>query len=179
MGIKLLDNIFKKQSTQTNTTQPTYPDFDIQNGILVKYYGTGGKVIIPTEVNAIGKNAFSGCNTLTDVEIPNTVTSIGESAFYNCMALKSITIPSSIKSIGDWAFTGCLNLKAVCNLLNAGKAIFVEDMQRKDGELFSSYVKLDEATGRPNYTRYNPDSPEGACRANGWRSCRGKKCSRI
>ena len=32
--------------------------------------------------------------------------------------------------------------------LNAGKAIFVEDMQRKDGELFSSYVKLDEATGR-------------------------------
>ena len=46
--------------------------------------------------------------------------------------------------------------------LNAGKAIFVEDMKRKDGELFSSFVKLDEATGRPNYTRYNPDSPEGA-----------------
>ena len=46
--------------------------------------------------------------------------------------------------------------------LNAGKAIFVEDMKRKDGELFSSYVKLDEATGRPAYTRYNPDSPEGA-----------------
>ena len=46
--------------------------------------------------------------------------------------------------------------------LNAGKAIFVKDMERKDGEIFSSYVKLDEATGRPAYTRYNPDSPEGA-----------------
>ena len=46
--------------------------------------------------------------------------------------------------------------------LNEGKAIFVEGMKRKDGELFSSYVKLDEATGRPSYTRYNPDSPEGA-----------------
>ncbi len=46
--------------------------------------------------------------------------------------------------------------------LNAGKSIFVEGMERKDGELFSSYVKLDEATGRPSYTRYNPDSPEGA-----------------
>ena len=46
--------------------------------------------------------------------------------------------------------------------LNQGKAIFVEGMARKDGELFSSYVKLDEATGRPSYTRYNPDSPEGA-----------------
>ena len=46
--------------------------------------------------------------------------------------------------------------------LNAGKAIFVEGMERKDGELFSSYVKLDESTGGPSYTRYNPDSPEGA-----------------
>ena len=34
--------------------------------------------------------------------------------------------------------------------LNLGKAIFVEGMARKDGELFSSYVKLDEATGRPS-----------------------------
>ena len=46
--------------------------------------------------------------------------------------------------------------------LNAGKAIFVEDMKRKDGEVFSSFVKLDEGSGRPSYTRYNPDTPEGA-----------------
>lgn len=46
--------------------------------------------------------------------------------------------------------------------LNGGKAIFVEDMVRKDGEKFSAFVKLDEASGRPAYTRYNPDSPEGA-----------------
>jgi len=46
--------------------------------------------------------------------------------------------------------------------LNAGKAIFVEDMKRKDDEKFSSFVKLDEGSGKPVYTRYNPDSPEGA-----------------
>jgi hypothetical protein len=46
--------------------------------------------------------------------------------------------------------------------LNNGKAIFVEDMVRRDGEKFSAFVKLDEASGRPSYTRYNPDSPEGA-----------------
>jgi len=45
--------------------------------------------------------------------------------------------------------------------LNMGKAIFVEDMKRKDGELFSSFVKLDPQSGRPAYMRYNPDSPEG------------------
>ncbi|MDR0700232.1 MAG: DUF3945 domain-containing protein, partial [Tannerella sp.] len=46
--------------------------------------------------------------------------------------------------------------------LNTGKAIFVEDMQRKDGEKFSSFVKLDGGSGKPIYTRYNPDTPEGA-----------------
>lgn len=46
--------------------------------------------------------------------------------------------------------------------LNLGKAIFVDGMKRKDGEYFSSFVKLDPQSGRPSYTRYNPDSPEGA-----------------
>ena len=46
--------------------------------------------------------------------------------------------------------------------LNSGKAIFVEDMKRTNGEYFSAFVKLDEATGRPAYTRFNPDTPEGA-----------------
>ena len=45
--------------------------------------------------------------------------------------------------------------------LHAGKAIFVEDMKKKDGELFSSFVKLD-VNGNPSYTRFNPDTPEGA-----------------
>lgn len=46
--------------------------------------------------------------------------------------------------------------------LSQGKAIFVEDMKRTDGELFSSFIKRDEATGKLDYTRYNPDSPESA-----------------
>lgn len=47
--------------------------------------------------------------------------------------------------------------------LAEGRAIFVEDMKRaSDGELFSSFIKRDEATGKLAYTRYNPDSPEGA-----------------
>lgn len=46
--------------------------------------------------------------------------------------------------------------------LKEGRAIFVEDMKRKDGELFSSYIKNDPNTKNLSYTRYNPDSPEGA-----------------
>lgn len=47
--------------------------------------------------------------------------------------------------------------------LSEGKAVFVEDMKRaSDGELFSSFIKKDAATDKLAYTRYNPDSPEGA-----------------
>ena len=45
--------------------------------------------------------------------------------------------------------------------LNAGKTIFLEDMTTKNGQTFSSFVKLDEH-GNPGYSRYNPDTPEGA-----------------
>ncbi|MDH6310927.1 hypothetical protein M2451_003791 [Dysgonomonas sp. PFB1-18] len=45
---------------------------------------------------------------------------------------------------------------------NEGKAILVEDMERKnDGTLWSSFIKKDEHTSRPNFTLYNPDTPEG------------------
>lgn len=42
---------------------------------------------------------------------------------------------------------------------NAGKAIFVEHMVRRDGELFSSYLKRDEVSGKIAYSRVNPDNP--------------------
>jgi hypothetical protein len=45
--------------------------------------------------------------------------------------------------------------------LNEGKTIFLEDMTSKNGQPFSSFIKLDE-NKNPQYTRYNPDSPEGA-----------------
>ena len=44
---------------------------------------------------------------------------------------------------------------------NSGKAIFLEDMKKRNGETFSSFIKLD-CNGNTQYTRYNPDSPEGA-----------------
>ena len=42
---------------------------------------------------------------------------------------------------------------------NAGKAIFVENMVSKKGEVFSSFIKRDDVSGRANYTRINPDNP--------------------
>ncbi len=34
-------------------------DFKIKNGVLVKYHGMGGAVVIPDSVTSIGDQAFS------------------------------------------------------------------------------------------------------------------------
>lgn len=45
-------------------------------------------------------------------------------------------------------------------MLSEGHTILVEDMKRTNGEQFSSFVTLDKVTGRPNYTRHNPETGE-------------------
>ena len=45
-------------------------------------------------------------------------------------------------------------------MLSEGHTILVEDMKRTDGALLSSFVTLDKVTGRPQYTRHNPENGE-------------------
>lgn len=46
-------------------------------------------------------------------------------------------------------------------MLSEGHTILVEDMKRKNSdEVFSSFVTIDKVTGRPNYTRHNPETGE-------------------
>ena len=111
-------------------------DFVIENGVLKKYQGQGGDVVIPEGVTSIGDSAFAGCSSLTSIVIPEGVTyigreafrycssltsvviqegvtSIGDSTFSNCESLTSVVIPESVKSIGAWAFQYCSSLTSV------------------------------------------------------------------
>ena len=88
-------------------------DFVIEKGVLKKYTGPGGDVVIPDGVSAIGDCAFFGCENLTSVTIPEGVTSIGKSAFFRCDDLKSMTIPEGVTSIGKEAFFRCEGLESV------------------------------------------------------------------
>ena len=87
-------------------------DFRIKNGVLVKYVGNGGDVVIPDSVTAIGVKAFYDCHRLTSISIPDSVTSIGDGAFEGCRNLTIINIPDSVTHVGESAFSGC---KALVN----------------------------------------------------------------
>ena len=101
--------------------------FVIENGVLKKYQGQGGDVVIPEGVTSIGDWAFYDCLSLTSVVITEGVTSIGTGAFYKCSSLTSVVIPEGVTSIGDSAFEGCSSLTSVvipASVTSIGKEAF-------------------------------------------------------
>ena len=71
-------------------------DFEIFEGALAKYKGSGGSETIPMGVTSIAYSAIAYCSSLTSVTIPSSVTSIGNGAFDGCDKLKTVYV-----SLGD------------------------------------------------------------------------------
>ena len=95
-------------------------DFIIEDGVLKKYVGEGGDVIIPEGVISISEDAFGGCKKLINITIPDSVVSIGCGAFCGFHSLNEITLSGAIKKLEHsdaimWplTFTDCPNVKKV------------------------------------------------------------------
>ncbi len=65
---------------------------------------------LPDNLKTIKKSAFSGNENISEIEIPSGTKSIGENAFGGCTKLTGITIPKSVTEIGDKAFDKCTSL---------------------------------------------------------------------
>lgn len=92
-------------------------DFVIENGVLTKYTGPGGDVVVPEGVHTIGDRAFHDCRTMNTVSLPAGLKEIqGDymgGAFYSCTGLTSIILPDSVETVGYGVFYGCSNLLEV------------------------------------------------------------------
>ena len=141
----------------TNNVVSNESDFEIVNGILQKYNGPGGNVIIPSNVTMIGTDAFSMNSDIISVTIPYGVTRIGDGAFSICSNLTSIIIPNSVTSIGDQAFSSCHGLSSIIfppSVLNYGFGVLAncdsmrsitipEGPSKLGGQMFSGCSALE------------------------------------
>ena len=88
-------------------------DFNMEGSTIAGYTGNASELTIPSNITAIGKDAFSGCESLVKVTIPDSVSTIDYAAFENCKNLQEVSIPESVKTIGSSAFSGCEKLEKV------------------------------------------------------------------
>lgn len=64
-------------------------------------------------VAAIGKKAFLGNKSLTELVLPDTLTEIGDWAFAHCTGLRRLTLPAKDLRIGKGVFKDCKSLREV------------------------------------------------------------------
>lgn len=110
----IASNAFPEGVTLTDPNgSNAFEDFAIRNGVVTKYTGIGGNVVIPAGVTAIGHQAFAGLNKVYSVTIPEGVTQIDTYAFSDCTGLERVVIPDSVTEIRTQAFDGCSKLSSV------------------------------------------------------------------
>ena len=111
--LKLCNSYNNKNIKGAQQKMNSATDFIIEHGVLRKYVGKGGEVVVPNDISSIGRNAFFGCENLTSITIPNSVTSIEGWAFSGCKNLKNINLSDSLTLIGISAFYGCKKLTSL------------------------------------------------------------------
>lgn len=72
------------------------------------------QIVLPKNLETIGKSAFEGCALLESITLPSTVTSIGERAFAGCNSMAgNLVIPAGCKTLGAESFMNCYALDNV------------------------------------------------------------------
>ena len=146
---------------------------NIQDGVLLGYYGPGGDIVIPNTVTKIGDEAFKGNKKVTGITISGSVTDIGNnafeacenlvkvaftnpdrannnllirlSAFKDCTKLTDVEIPARTYQIVGNIFKGCTSLTEV--KVNAANPYYFT----QDGVLFGPALVEYEPQYEDNY----------------------------
>ena len=76
------------------------------------YYFFSGTIEIAEGVTEIRAEAFEFFHAKA-IKLPKSLKTIGKEAFYGCQNISEITVPKSVTSIGEDAFSTCTNLKTM------------------------------------------------------------------
>mgnify|MGYP003215474178 FL=1 len=152
-------------------------DFIIENGVLKKYVGPGGAVIVPEEVTEIGIKAFvSGgyqvSSTITSIQLPRGVTAIRLGAFCGCSNLRSITMHPGVtidrdysgRKVGAETFGDCRSIKEIVFAKDCDDAVldqfweyFVVKSLNNTEALMKATTLYSLRKHCPNYALNNPE----------------------
>ena len=80
--------------------------FEIRNSMLLGYSGSAQNVVLPSDINSVGIDAFKGSSVVKSIEVPYNVSKIYSGAFANCSNLERVIIPFTVTDISSTAFTG-------------------------------------------------------------------------
>lgn len=71
---------------------------NIQDGVLLGYYGLGGDIVLPNTVTKIGDEALKGNDNIVSITIPGSVKDIGNNAFKGCTKLERVIFTNPEKT---------------------------------------------------------------------------------
>jgi hypothetical protein len=126
-------------------TNDSSGDFLIANNVLIKYLGTQIDVFIPSEVTAVGGNAFLNCDFVKTITFQSEIEAIGAYAFAECTALETISDLNNLNTMGAYAFFNCSKLNELSLLgsyTNIPSSIFEECESLTSLTLNQSYERI-------------------------------------
>ncbi|WP_262503176.1 leucine-rich repeat protein [Xylanibacter ruminicola] len=119
-------------------------------------------VQLPSSLETISDNAFSGCSSLKTIDLSSlksigvnafsgtkitelrldSVESIGAGAFQNISSLKKVWLPSKLTSVGENAFAGCNALTHVSSSIASPSSVISADVFSVSGDNTSNICTL-------------------------------------
>lgn len=126
---------------------------NIQNGVLLGYYGLGGDIVLPNTVTKIGNEALKGNDNIVSITIPGSVKEIGNNAFEGCTQLKRVIFTNPGQASGNLlirisAFQNCKKLTE-CEIPARAYQVV--------GNVFKGCTSLTEVTVNKNNPYYFTD----------------------
>lgn len=113
IGVEYQPSAVYYKSTISSKDKYDEHEFRINDGVLMRYRGAGGSVVIPDFVKSINKSAFAECKQVTSIVIPDSVTSLGVGVFEDCSSLASVTLPDNLTIIPEGTFGNCSLLSSI------------------------------------------------------------------